>query len=77
MGAASKQRPVRLELNNSGAWKVITRFDADDDHATNVIQESTYALAKIDTKARWRVCTDAPHPVVLMYCSHDKGWAPA
>lgn len=29
MSAAAK--PVRLELNNSGAWKVLGRFDAADE----------------------------------------------
>ena len=55
MGTAVQPRPVRLELNNSGAWKVITRFDAGDDHASGVVQESSYALAKLDPKSKWRI----------------------
>lgn len=74
MGTAVQPRPVRLELNNSGAWKVITRFDAGDDHATGVVQESSYSLAKLDPKSKWRICTDAPQPLVLANCTHDQGW---
>lgn len=70
---ATSQAP-RLELNNSGAWKVVTRFLSGDDHAAGVIQESAFALSRIDTKAKWRICTDAPQPHVLCYCTHDQGW---
>lgn len=72
--AAEQQRRVRLELNNSGAWKTITRFDASDDHASGVVQEAAYQLAKLDIKSKWRICTDELHPIVLCYCTHDQGW---
>lgn len=65
---------LRLELNNTGAWKVILRFLADDAHATGVVQESTYQLARLDTKAKWRISTDEAQPKVLCYCTHDQGW---
>ena len=65
---------LRLELNNTGAWKVILRFLADDAHATGVVQESTYQLARLDTKSKWRISTDAPQPLVLANCTHDQGW---
>lgn len=72
MNAASQA--LRLELNNSGAWKMVTRFASSDDHATGVVQETAYALAKIDTKAKWRIITEAAQPKVLAYCTHDQGW---
>lgn len=65
---------LRLELNNTGAWKVVTRFVAGDEHATGVVQETAYALAKIDTKAKWRIITETAQPKVLAYCTHDQGW---
>ena len=65
---------LRLELNNTGAWKVVLRFRADDDHATGVVQEHTYQLARLDTKAKWRISTDEAQPKALAYCTHDQGW---
>lgn len=70
----AKSQALRLELNNSGAWKVVTRFLSGDEHAASVIQESAYALAKIDTKAKWRISTDEAQPKALCYCTHDQGW---
>ena len=72
MNAAAQT--LRLELNNTGSWKVVNRFNSDDDHATSVVQESAYALARLDTKAKWRISTDEAQPKVLCYCTHDQGW---
>lgn len=33
-------KPVRLELNNSGAWKVLGRFDAADDEQTSLVLDA-------------------------------------
>jgi len=71
---AHPNQALRLELNNTGAWKVILRFLADDAHATGVVQESTYQLARLDTKSKWRISTDEAQPKALAYCTHDQGW---
>ena len=39
-------KPVRLELNNSGAWNVLGRFDADDGDQTSLVLDAAEALIK-------------------------------
>lgn len=36
----------RLELNNSGAWKILGRFDADDDEQTALVLDAAETLVK-------------------------------
>jgi len=38
--------PVRLEMNNSGAWKVLGRFDAADDDQTALVLDAAEDLVK-------------------------------
>ena len=38
------RKPCRLELNNSGAWKVLGRFDADDDEQTSLVLDAAEQL---------------------------------
>lgn len=37
-------RPVRIELNNSGSWKVLGRFDASDEEHTSRVLHAAEAL---------------------------------
>lgn len=39
-------KPVRLELNNSGAWKVLGRFDAADDEQSALVLDAAEDLVK-------------------------------
>jgi hypothetical protein len=75
-------KPVRLEMNNSGAWKLITRFDAADDEHTDAIMNAAAELADaVNDGGRGmtlRIATDESHPDVLMrYESRDSGWRDA
>lgn len=40
------KKPVRLELNNSGSWKVLGRFDAADDDQTALVLDAAEDLIK-------------------------------
>lgn len=40
------KKPVRLELNNSGAWKVLGRFDAADDEQSSLVLDAAEDLIK-------------------------------
>lgn len=42
----SMKKPVRLELNNSGAWKVLGRFDAADDDQVSLVLDAAEELVK-------------------------------
>jgi hypothetical protein len=40
------KKPVRLELNNSGSWKVLGRFDAADDEQSALVLDAAEELVK-------------------------------
>jgi hypothetical protein len=40
------QKPVTLELNNSGAWKLLGRFDAADDEQTSLVLDAAERLVQ-------------------------------
>lgn len=40
------KKPVRLELNNSGSWKVLGRFDAADDDQSALVLDAAEELIK-------------------------------
>lgn len=66
-------KPCRLELNNSGAWKLLARFDAAIDERTDAIMNAAGALAEACNDPdgalplmKLRISTDEAHPQVLM-----------
>lgn len=71
-------RPVRLELNNSGSWKVLVRFDAGDPVAAGQAREAGRLLGELGelggTKTTLRIVTDSSLPQVLVRWSADRGW---
>ncbi len=51
-------RPCRLELNNSGSWKVIGRFDASDEEHTSLVLDAAEELIKtLNNGAPARQCS--------------------
>lgn len=78
-------KPVRLELNNSGAWKLLARFDADQLDSTDEIMNTAEALAKAindpacgrPSTVTLRISTDEAPPCVLMRWSDECGWRDA
>lgn len=40
------KKPVKLELNNSGAWKTLGRFDAADDEQTALVLDAAETLVQ-------------------------------
>lgn len=40
------KKPVRLELNNSGSWKLLGRFDAADDEQTALVLDAAEDLVR-------------------------------
>lgn len=78
------KKPVRLELNNSGAWKILGRFDAADDEQTSLVLDAAEELIKTLHNSEspkgcptLRVSVDHPEDsidVVLMRWALDRGW---
>ena len=77
-------KPVRLELNNSGSWKVIGRFDADDTYHANLVMNAAEDLIEIlhnsqDLRrcAGLRITKDDGLSTVLSRWSIADGWCDA
>jgi hypothetical protein len=78
------QKPVRLELNNSGSWKVLGRFDAADDEQTSLVLDAAEDLIKTlhnseDTKRCPTLRVSVDHPIDttalgLMRWELGRGW---
>lgn len=72
---------VRLEINDSGSWRVIGRFDCADDAQANEVLDSAARLAhalgwaSTDRCPKLRVSIDATN--VLMRWTHSTGWRDA
>jgi hypothetical protein len=73
---------LRLELNNSGSWKVLGTFDAADDEHTSLVLDAAEDLIKTlhnseDPKhcPTLRVSIDATN--VLLRWQLDRGWRDA
>jgi len=78
------KKPVRLELNNSGAWKVLGRFDAADDEQTSLVLDAAEKLVKTlhnsaDPKhcPTLRVSMQDPLELVLLRWDLARGWRDA
>lgn len=73
-----EQRPVRLELNNSGAWKTLARFDAGNEVAADKARSAGRLLGELGElggqRTTLRICTDEALPLVLVRWSADRGW---
>ena len=79
-------KPCRLELNNSGAWKLLARFDAANEEDADALMAAAQALAEAinDTSSgrtpgtSLRVSTDEACPLTLMRWTHERGlWVDA
>lgn len=40
------KKPVRLEINDSGSWRLIGRFDAGDDDNVSLVLDAAEELAR-------------------------------
>lgn len=77
-------KPCRLELNNSGAWKILGRFDAADDAQASLVMDAAEDLIKTlnnEGPAKrcptLRVSIDDAHGSVLMRWELGRGWTDA
>ena len=46
MSRAAMKKPVRLELNNTGAWKMLGRFDAADEEQAALVMDAAEELVR-------------------------------
>jgi hypothetical protein len=71
--AQEQTKPVKLQVNNSGAWKNVLRFDAADDAVAAQVMEAAATLGQIG-RMTWRICVDDSLDLVLMTWTEAKGW---
>lgn len=69
-------KPVTLQVNNSGAWKTVIRFDADKDMECAEVLSAAGTLGCIDGRCKFRVVMDNGLQAVLMHWSAKDGWTP-
>lgn len=67
MSTASKERPVQLQANNSGAWKTVLQFDAGNDVAATKVQQAVAMLHEAAPGTSWQIATMDRPPSVLRY----------
>lgn len=78
-GHKNLKRPVRLELNNTGAWKVLGRFDASDDDQSALVLDAAEDLVKTlhnseDPSGCPTMRVSMDDGFVLMRWSIERGW---
>lgn len=78
------KKPCRLELNNSGAWKLLGRFDCADEEQTALVLDAAETLVKTlhnspNTKGcpTLRVSADDALQAVLLRWDIERGWRDA
>lgn len=73
--AAQPARPVRLELNNAGSWKVLASFDAGDEEKAEKARTAGRLLGELGgPRTSLRICTAEALPIVLVRWTPTKGW---
>ena len=65
MSAATK--PCQLQLNNTGAWKTIVKFDANHEGTVGKVMVAAIALQEVNPRANFRIVTCHSLPLVLMH----------
>ena len=75
------EKPVKLELNNGGAWKRLGGFDAADEEQASLVMDAAEDLIRTlhnseDPKGcpTMRICIDDSLNIVLTRWSIDRGW---
>jgi hypothetical protein len=72
-------KPVRLELNNSGSWKLLGRFDAADDEQSSLVLDAAEDLVKTlhnneSPKGCPTLRVSIDDTTVLMRWQIERGW---
>lgn len=74
LAAIPAARPVKLELNNSGSWKTLARFDAYCDESADKARAIGQLLGELAPRSKLQISTDEALPVVLIQWTAAKGW---
>lgn len=73
--ATERAKPAKLQLNNSGAWKDVVRFDAADTEQTDAVTDAAEALGQVPgNRLTFRLVKDDGTGEVLMYWTAQEKW---
>lgn len=67
-------KPVQLQVNNSGAWKTVAKWDAGDDAASTKAHDAVDLLGQINDDYTWRIATADGEQLVLKRWDSKNGW---
>lgn len=69
-------RPVKLQINNSGAWRDMFRFDLDSVDAEAVQTAAVQLVEAVDHTGRTslRICIANAEQTRLIHWNAEKGW---
>lgn len=66
---------LQLQVNTSGAWKTLLRFDADDERAACLARDGALMLHEAEPRLAFRVATCESLPRVLFLLGKESsGW---
>jgi hypothetical protein len=51
-------KPAQLQVNNSGAWKTVVHFDADNQHQAKAVETAAELLSMVAPKTTFRLIGD-------------------
>ena len=75
MKQTSRSQPVKLQRNNSGAWKDVIHFDAASDIGSMHVEHAADTLGKLNAgRVSFRIVTEGALPQVLKSWTKDEGW---
>lgn len=66
-------KPVKLQINTSGAWKDVVTFDAADDFVGDQVTEGAAQIGRA-TATRFRIVMTGQHAEVLTRFDPVTGW---
>lgn len=74
-------KPCKLQLNNSGAWKNLATFDAEDDERADDLMNAAAQLADVVNEGAKKpqltlrvIADDGTDDVLMHYRGRDQGW---
>lgn len=73
---APAERPVKLQVNTSGAWKDVAFFDASDVAVTDQVTDGAAQVGEA-TKTPFRIATRDGLQTVLFHFIPGDGWKEA
>lgn len=66
---------VKLQVNNSGAWKDVLKFDASENHVGAEIQDAVHQMGIHDPRnISFRIAIDDSMNEVLLVWTKAEGW---